>query len=133
MATNSNWTVVFDDKMIIKQKGDGAGTSFITPIEAGTSYTISDDAFWSQSKFSNIWAIQHGASVATDEVEYRDGTPHSTYTDANLGDFNDFINKWDSAHLAKLQADWDTDTVEGETEAAKITRIGVRPTSYSSL
>jgi hypothetical protein len=22
MATNSNWTVVFDDKLIIKQKGD---------------------------------------------------------------------------------------------------------------
>jgi hypothetical protein len=26
MATNSNWTVVFDDKLIIKQKGDAAGT-----------------------------------------------------------------------------------------------------------
>jgi hypothetical protein len=89
MATNSNWTVVFDDKLIIKQKGDAAGTG----------YTISDDAFWSQSKFSNIWAIQHGASVSTDEVEYRDNTPHSTYADANLGDFNEFINKWDSAHL----------------------------------
>jgi hypothetical protein len=25
MATNSNWTVVFDDKLIIKQKGDQAG------------------------------------------------------------------------------------------------------------
>jgi hypothetical protein len=37
--------------------------------------------------------------VSTDEVEYRDATPHSTYADANLGDFNDFINKWDSAHL----------------------------------
>jgi hypothetical protein len=22
MATNSNWTVIFDDKLIIKQKGD---------------------------------------------------------------------------------------------------------------
>jgi hypothetical protein len=89
MATNSNWTVVFDDKSIIKQKGDAAGTG----------YTITDDSFWSQSKFSNIWAIQHGASVSTDEVEYRDATPHTTYADANLGDFNDFINKWDSAHL----------------------------------
>jgi hypothetical protein len=123
MATNSNWTVVFDDKMIIKQKGDGAGTSYI----------ISDDAFWSQSKFSNIWAIQHGASVSTDEVEHRDGTPHSTYADANLGDFNDFINKWDSAHLSKLQSGWDNSNVEGETEVQKITRVGARPTSYSSL
>ena len=73
MATNSNWTVVFDDKMIIKQKGDAAGTGHV----------INDDAFWSQSKFSNIWAIQHGASVSTDEVEYRDATPHTTYADAN--------------------------------------------------
>ena len=25
MATNATWTVVFEDKMIIKQKGDAAG------------------------------------------------------------------------------------------------------------
>jgi hypothetical protein len=123
MATNSNWTVVFDDKLIIKQKGD----------QAGTGYVINDDAFWSQSKFSNIWAIQHGASVSTDEVEYRDTTPHSTYADANLGDFNDFINKWDSVHLSTLQSNWDNNNVEGETESQKITRIGARPSSYSSL
>ena len=124
MATNSNWTVVFDDKLIIKQKGD----------QAGTGYTITDDAFWSQSKFSNIWAIQHGASVSTDEVEYRDNTPHSTYADANLGDFNDFINKWDSSHLATLQYNWDNNNnVEGETSEQKITRLGARPTSYSSI
>ena len=134
MATNSNWTIVFDDKMILKQKGDAAGTGYI----------INDDAFWSQSKFSNIWAIQHGASVSTDEVEYRDNTPHSTYADANLGDFNDFINKWDSAHLSTLQFNWDNDNIsvedpanEGslipETEAQKITRLGARPASYSSI
>ena len=131
MATNSNWTVVFDDKLIIKQKGDAAGTA----------YNISDDAFWSQSKFSNIWAIQHGASVPTDEVEYRDETPHSTYADANLGDFNDFINKWDAAHLAAIQKNWDdailtdpqTHTVIPETTEEKTTRLGPRPTSYSSL
>jgi hypothetical protein len=123
MTTNSNWTVVFDDKLIIKQKGD----------QAGTSYIINDDAFWSQSKFSNIWAIQHGASVSTDEVEYRDTTPHGTYADANLGDFNDFINKWDSAHLATLQSNWDNNNVEGETPEQKTTRLGIRPTSYSSI
>tara|TARA_R110000868_G_scaffold62442_4_gene188663 strand:- start:652 stop:1038 length:387 start_codon:yes stop_codon:yes gene_type:complete len=128
MATNSNWTVVFDDKKISKKKGDSAGTSYI----------ITDDAFWSQSKFSNIWAIQHGASVSTDEVEYRDNTPHSTYADANLGNFNDFINKWDSAHLSQLQSDWDNDNAvdkDGnsiETEDEKITRLGGRPISYSS-
>ena len=123
MATNSNWTVVFDDKLIIKQKGDGAGNG----------YVINDNAFWSQSKFANIWAIQHGASVSTDEVEYRNSTPHSTYANANLGNFNEFVNKWDSAHLSNLQSIWDNNNVEGETSEQKITRLGARPTSYSSL
>ena len=114
MASLGNWTVVFDDKVIIKQTGDGAGT-----------HKINDDAFWSQSKFSNIWAIHYGTSVISDEVEYRDETPHSSFADANLGSFQDFINKWDSAHLAQLQASWDEDT---RTEIEK----GPRPTSYSS-
>ena len=122
MATNANWTIVFEDKMIIKQSGDAAGTG----------YNISDDSFWSDSKFSNIWAIQHGNSTTSDEVEYRDSTPHSSFADANIGDINQFTNKWDSAHLAQLQSDWDGDNVEGETEAEKITRLGARPTSYSS-
>lgn len=122
MATNATWTVVFEDKLIIKQTGD----------VAGRGYPINDDAFWSQSKFSNIWAIQYGTSEPSDTVEYRDGTPHSTWEDANLGDFQDFITKWDSVHLTHLQGEWDADNVEGETEAEKITRLGVRPTSYSS-
>ena len=134
MATNANWTIVFEDKMIIKQSGDAAG-----------SYIIDDDTFWNQSKFSNIWAIQNGTPSSTDEVEYRDTTPHSSFTDANIGNISQFINKWDAAHLAKLQSDWDDDTLriedpEGEdppvfrdeTEAEKITRLGARPTSYSS-
>jgi len=114
MATNSTWTVVFEDKMIIKQSGDGAGP-----------YTIEDDAFWNQSKFSNIWAIQYGTGETSDEVEHRDTTPHCSWTDANLGDFQDFIDKWDSAHLAQLQANWDADSRD---ESEK----GARPTSYSS-
>jgi hypothetical protein len=130
MATNSNWTVVFEDKIIIKQNGDGAG-----------SYTIDDDTFWGQSKFSNIWAIHYGTSNTSDEVEYRDKTPHSTFADANIGDINQFTNKWDSTHLSKLQSDWDddnvegeseADNVEGESEADKIARLGERPISYSS-
>ena len=121
MATKANWTVVFEDKKIIKQSGDSAG-----------SYSISDDAFWSDSKFSNIWSIQHGTSITSDEVEYRDSTPHSSYSDANIGDISQFSSRWDSAHLAKLQFDWDNDDVDGETEAEKITRLGARPTSYSS-
>ena len=128
MATNGNWTIVFEDKIIIKQSGDAAGTG----------YNISDDSFWSDSKFSNIWAVQHGNSTTSDEVEYRDSTPHSSFADANIGDISQFSSKWDSAHLAKLQADWDNnnevdeDNNSTEKEAEKITRLGARPTSYSS-
>ena len=114
MATNATWTVVFDDKMIIKQSGDGAA-----------SYVIVDNDFWGLAKWNNIWAIQYGTSNPSDTVEYRDGTPHSTWEDANLGDFQDFIDKWDAAYLAKLQEYWDRDE---RPESEK----GPRPTSYSS-
>jgi hypothetical protein len=130
MATNANWTVVFDDKIIIKNHAEGASE--------GIGYVISDDSFWSDSKFSNIWAIQYGNSVISDEVEYRDTTPHSSFVDANIGDISQFSSRWDSAHLAKLQADWDSDNAidengnSTETEAEKITRLGARPISYSS-
>jgi len=124
MATNANWTIVFEDKVIIKNYAEGASE--------GIGYEINDDAFWNDSKFSNIWAIQHGNSVTSDEVEYRDTTPHSSFADANIGDISQFSNKWDAVHLAKLQSDWDGDNVDGETDAEKITRLGARPTSYSS-
>ena len=132
MATNSNWTIVFEDKTIIKNYAEGASE--------GVGYVISDNSFWSDPKFSNIWAVQHGTSTTSDQVEYRDDTPHSSFTDANIGDVSQFSSKWDSAHLAKLQSDWDNNnsgTGEGdgfvlETEAEKITRLGARPTSYSS-
>lgn len=117
MASKGNWVVVFDDKVVIKNYAEGA--------DEGIGYKINDDTFWSQSKFSNIWAIQYGTSVTSDEVEYRDTTPHSSYVDANLGDFQEFITRWDSAHLSQLQSDWDLDT---RTETEK----GPRPTSYSS-
>ena len=129
MATNATWTVIFDDKLVIKQSGDGAGNG----------YKINDNDFWGLAKWNNIWAIQYGTSNPSDTVEYRDSTPHSTWEDANLGDFQDFIDKWDAAHLAQLQSNWDNNTLldaEGneisETEADKIARLGARPTSYSS-
>jgi hypothetical protein len=125
MATNANWTVVFEDKMIIKNHAEGANE--------GIGYVINDNDFWNQSKFSNIWAIQSGTSNSSDEVEYKDETPHSSYIDANLGDISQFSDKWDSVHLTKLQSDWDNNNVDGgETDAEKITRLGARPTSYSS-
>ena len=136
MATNATWTVVFEDKTIIKQSGDGAGSYVIT----------GEDSFWSDSKWSNIWAIQYKADNHdyNDTVEYRDSTPHATWTAANLGDFSSqFITKWDAAHLARLQSDWDnnsalvedpegSDTWREETSDEKIARLGARPTSYSS-
>ena len=116
MATNATWTVVFDDKKIIKQSGDGAPREY---------KILDDDAFWNQEKYSNVWAIQYGTFAPSDTVEHRDQTPHCTWEDANLGDFSDFTDKWDAAHLAALQEEWDTDTRD---ESEK----GPRPTSYSS-
>ena len=124
MATNASWTVVFDDKIIIKNHAEGA--------EQGVGYIIQDNDFWGLAKWSNIWAIQYGTANPNDTVEYRDNTPHSTWEAANLGDFSDFINRWDAHHLSVLQSNWDNDNVEGESESDKIARLGARPTSYSS-
>jgi hypothetical protein len=122
MATNATWTVVFEDKLVIKQSGDGGGNG----------YKIDDNDFWGLAKWNNIWAIQYGTFEPSDTVEHRDGTPHCTWEDANLGDFQDFIDRWDAAHLARLQNDWDNNNVEDESESDKIARLGARPTSYSS-
>ena len=130
MASRGNWAVVFEDKKITKNYAEGASE--------GIAFKIDDDAFWNQSKFSNIWAIQYGTSNTSDEVEYRDDTPHSSYADANLGDISQFSDKWDAQYLIVLQKDWDAnvlvvdDAVVPETEAEKIARLGARPTSYSS-
>ena len=124
MATNAQWTVVFEDKLIVKNFAEGASQ--------GVGYIISDNDFWGLAKWNNIWAVHYGNAVATDAVEYRDETPHSTWEDANLGDFQVFIDKWDAAHLARLQSDWDNDNVDGESAEDKIARLGARPTSYSS-
>ena len=130
MAAKGNWTIVFEDKMVIKNYAEGASE--------GIGYKIDNDIFWNDSKFSNIWAIQYENSVTSDEVEYRDTTPHSSFADANIGDISQFSNKWDAAHLAKLQSDWDENNLtnedgsSAETQAEKITRLGARPTSYSS-
>jgi hypothetical protein len=124
MATKANWTIVFEDKKVIKNHAEGASE--------GIGYVINNDSFWSDPKFSNIWAIQQGTLNTSDEVEYRDETPHSSFADANIGDISEFSSKWDSVHLTQLQSDWDDSNDDGETEAEKITRLGARPTSYSS-
>ena len=130
MATNAQWTVIFEDKVIIKNFAEGANEGF--------TYKISDDDFWGLAKWNNIWAIQYGTSNPNDTVEYRDTTPHSTWEDANLGDFTEFTTRWDTAHLTDLQDKWDNDNLvnddgsSAETAEDKIARLGARPTSYSS-
>ena len=125
MATNANWTIIFEDKIIIKNYAEG--------VSEGIGYIINDDSFWSNSKFSNIWAIQYGNLITSDEVEYKNETPHSSFVDANIGDISQFSSKWDSAHLAQLQVNWDNDNsgntydenknlISEETETQKITR-----------
>jgi len=128
MASKGNWTVVFEDKCVVKNFAEGASE--------GIGYIINDDSFWSDSKFSNIWAIQYGTSSSSEEVEYRDDTPHSAYDSSVLGNISQFTDRWDAAHLAKLQADWDGDVLYGaepsdtESQADQIARKGARPTSY---
>ena len=138
MASKGNWTIIFEDKKIIKNYAEGSSE--------GIGYKIDNDSFWNDSKFSNIWAIQYGTSNTSNEVEYRDDTPHSSFADANIGNIDQFTDKWDAKYLIKLQADWDnndgssyddngneiTPAIVDESNADKITRLGARPTSYSS-
>jgi|TARA_R110002020_G_scaffold90832_2_gene221101 hypothetical protein len=117
MATNATWTVIFDDKKIIKHGG-----------ARPSDLEINDDSFWNDSKWSNIWAIQYVDDNLdhNDTVEYRDTTPHKSWNQAGLGDFRaQFVSRWDAAHLAELQENWDNDSRD---ESEK----GPRPTSYSS-
>jgi hypothetical protein len=123
MASKGNWTIIFEDKTIIKNHAEGANE--------GVGYTINDDAFWATTDFKNIWAIQSGTANSSDEVEHRDQTPHCSLAEEGI-DMQQFISKWDSAHLVQLQSNWDNNNVEDETEAEKISRLGARPTSYSS-
>ena len=142
MTKHGIWTVIFDDRKILKK------TEEFTSSAPG-DYVIEDDAFWSDPKWSNIHAIQFtDDNTDNDQVEHKDETPHSEYDQATLGDFRtNFINRWDAAHLAKLQADWDANTnhtyygpdheqageiQEEETMEAKVARLGARPTSYTS-
>ena len=133
------WTVVFEDKMVIKKCED-----FSTTNPCG--HEIDDDAFWNDSKWNNYHAIQiTDDNLDNDQVEFKDDSPNGEYDQATVGDFRtNFINRFDAAHLAYLQKEWDDDNegteeiVDGEmvytpeTEAEKIARLGARPTSYTS-
>tara|TARA_R100001163_G_C5065002_1_gene202791 strand:- start:2698 stop:3072 length:375 start_codon:yes stop_codon:yes gene_type:complete len=123
MPNKSKWTVIFDDKKILNQS--------VTNSDGwATAYEIDDDAFWNDPKWQDINAIQYidDDNDHNDCVEMVPGTfgRNKTYAESGLGDFREqFITKWDAAHLARLQEDWDNDPRD---ESEK----GARPTSYVS-
>ena len=133
MAKHGTWTIVFEDKMIMKKNGDFS-------VSNPRGYTITGhDSFWNDSKWSNLHAIQFtDDNTDNDQVEYNDGTANGSYDSSVLGDFmSQFAPLFDEAHLAFIQSEWDNNNQsdsEGvmETEAEKIARLGARPTSYSS-
>lgn len=132
------WTVSIEDKTIIKKTGEFG-------ISDCRGYTIEDDDFWNQSKWDDIHVIHFSDDdTDNDSVEFTDNRENGPYTEALYGNFRtQFITRWDAAHLAQLQADWDNDveqvedpadsgTYRDETEAEQIARKGARPTSYTS-
>lgn len=138
MAKHGTWTVIMTDKKILKKTEDFS-------IENPCAETIDDDSFWNQSKFSNIAAIQFtDDDIDNDQVEYTDTSPNGSYDSNVLGNFRtEFIDRFDAAHLATLQSDWDNNeqvvedpagsgTFRDETNAEKVARLGARPTSYTS-
>ena len=124
MAARGTWTVIFEDKLIIKQ-------SELTANNQPVGHTIDDNDFWNNPDYSNFWAIQYQTSNSSDEVEFKDETPNDTWASTGL-DFQPFIDKYDEAHLPYIQNEWDNNDVDGETSEEKIARLGARPTSYSS-
>lgn len=146
MSKHGLWTVIIEDKTVIKKTEDFS-------VSSVKALKIEDDSFWSQSKFSNIHAIQFSDDgVDNDQVEYKDNSPNSSYDENILGNFRtEFIDRFDTAYLAQSQASWDDiNTITGqpniaeiedpegsgnyrdETSDEKIVRLGARPTSYTS-
>lgn len=126
MAKHGTWTVVFDDNLIIKRTGEFG-------LSTAKGYNAGGTDFWNQAKFSNLNAIQFtDDNTDNDQVEFKDSSPNGSYDSAVYGDFSQFTSLWDSAHLAQLQEDWDNNNVADETAEEKVTRLGARPTSYSS-
>jgi hypothetical protein len=103
------WTIVVDDKRIIKQYGNGIGIG----------YEILDNNLW-LSLNQNIFAIQYtGDPLDHEQVEYRDETQHSIFS----GDIKIFSDKWDQQHLLNLQNIWDNNYVYEEIPNPKLILI----------
>jgi len=126
MAKHGTWTVVFEDKAIIKKTEDFSASNPMLQY-------IDDDTFWGQSKFNGIHAIQF-TNDGTDNDQVETSTGNIAYDSSTLGSFQQFVDKFDAAYLSHLQTEWDNNDLgdSDETEAEKITRLGARPTSYTS-
>ena len=127
MSKHGTWTVIVEDKTIIKK------TKEYTPTSPA-AYIIDNDSFWSQSKFNTVHAIQFtDDSLDNDQVEYAGSDPNGSYDSRQ-----EFISKWDAAHLAQLQNTWDSNNTASngdildETDEEKTVRLGARPSSYTS-
>ena len=139
MSKHGSWTVIFDDQRIIKRTGEFG-------IQDALGYNCGGTDFWLQPKFSNLHAIQFtNDNTDNDQVEFKDNSPNGVYDASVYGDFSQFIELWDAAHLSNLQETWDNDvnriqytaedghlTSREETTEEKIERLGPRPTTYSS-
>jgi len=146
MSKHGLWTVIIEDKIVMKKTEDFS-------VSSPKAVKVEDDSFWSQSKFNNIHAIQFSDDgVDNDQVEYKDNSQNSSYDENILGSFRtEFIDRFDAAYLAQSQAIWDNidpntgqsypfeiEDPEGsgnfrdETSDEKIVRLGARPTSYTS-
>lgn len=121
------WTIVPEDKIIIKQYGNGATFG----------YYVLDENFWANNVSNDIRAIQFtGDDNDFNQVEFNDGKDHDKYS----GNIQIFINEWDKLHLLRLQKDWDNNKIRDpqtneiilETETEKINRLGPRPTTFVS-
>ena len=124
---HGTWTVLFGSQTIVKRTGE-------YDMATAVGYTgVGSTDFWAQQKFSGLHAIQFtDDNTDNDQVEFNDDRPNGSYDASVYGDFQQFIDIWDARHLMNLQGNWDDNNAEGETEAEKITRLGARPTSYSS-
>jgi hypothetical protein len=126
MSKHGNWTIVFDDQMIIKRINE-------FNEENALGYQCGGTDFWNQAKFSNLHAIQFtNDNEDNDQVEYKDTRPNSAYDVNTLGSFQQFIDLWDSKHLSILQENWDNNNIQEETPEQKVIRLGERPISYTS-
>jgi hypothetical protein len=130
------WSIIVDDKRIVKQYGNGATLGHV----------VEDNSFWTNLINSRIRAIQYsGDNLDLDQVEFNNGNKNTYFT----GDIKIFADAWDKEHLKYLQEIWDSNNIQinlgktnldkpnedqfrEETIEEKIIRIGNRPTSYTS-